>query len=145
MTKTKHVQCAGGIIINKKMQIAVVNQNKDSWSLPKGHIDPGETELETAKREIYEETGITKLHYMQPIGNYGRYRIGLDGNDDLSEHKTIHIFLFTSDQKKLTPIDPHNPEAKWVDHDKVEALLTHPEDKKFYVNSIPLWINIKLD
>jgi 8-oxo-dGTP diphosphatase len=133
MTKTKHVQCAGGIIINQKMQVAVVNQNKDSWSLPKGHIDPGETELETAKREIYEETGITKLHYIQPIGNYGRYRIGLDGSDDLSEHK------------KLIPIDPHNPEAKWVDYDKVEALLTHPEDKKFYVNSIPLWINIKLD
>jgi len=145
MTKTKYVQCAGGIIINKKMQVAIVNQNKDSWSLPKGHIDPGETELETAKREIYEETGIIKLQYVKPIGNYGRFRIGLDGNDDFSEHKTIHIFLFTSNQKILTPIDPHNPEAKWVDYNKVEKLLTHPEDKKFFANSIPLWINIELN
>ena len=50
--KTKHVECAGGIIINKNNEVAIVNQNHDSWSLPKGHIDPGESKLETAKREI---------------------------------------------------------------------------------------------
>ena len=58
---TKHVKCAGGIVINKNKEVAVVNQNHDSWSLPKGHIDPGESNLETAKREIYEETGIIDL------------------------------------------------------------------------------------
>jgi len=35
-------------------------QHKDRWDLPKGHVDPGETELETAYRELHEETGITK-------------------------------------------------------------------------------------
>ncbi len=28
------------------------------WDLPKGHVDPGETEMETALRELQEETGI---------------------------------------------------------------------------------------
>ena len=32
----------------------VVNQNHDSWSLPKGHIDEGEDKLTAAKREIFE-------------------------------------------------------------------------------------------
>ena len=37
----KIAQCAGGIVLNKNRKILVVNQNHDSWSLPKGHIDPG--------------------------------------------------------------------------------------------------------
>lgn len=33
-------------------------EHTDRWDLPKGHVDPGETELETALRELHEETGI---------------------------------------------------------------------------------------
>ena len=33
---------------------------------------------------------------------------------------------------KLVPNDPNNPEAKWIEYSKVENILTHPEDKKFY-------------
>ncbi len=42
MSNTKYVKCAGGIVINRKQEVAIVNQNHDSWSLPKGHMDPGE-------------------------------------------------------------------------------------------------------
>ena len=66
--KTKKVKCAGGIVINALNQVAIVNQNHNSWSLPKGHIDPDESKLETAKREIYEETGITDLRLIKYIG-----------------------------------------------------------------------------
>ena len=139
MEKTNYTHCAGGIIINDKKQVVVVNQNHDSWSLPKGHIDPGESNLEAAKREIYEETGIKDVKLIKPLGNYGRYRIGLDGKNDKSEYKTIYIFLFYSNQSILEPIDPINPEAIWVDSKKVTDILTHPEDKKFYLNSMGLW------
>ena len=44
---------AAGIVLNVDKKILIVNQNYDSWSLPKGHIDSGETALEAAKREIY--------------------------------------------------------------------------------------------
>ena len=133
---TKHAKCSGGIIINKNQEIAIVNQNHDSWSLPKGHIDPGESRLDAAKREIYEETGIIDLKLIRYLGEYSRYRIGLDGNDDKSELKTIYIFLFHSDQKELNPVDQNNPEAKWVHYTNVEKILTHPEDKKFYTDKI---------
>jgi len=141
MSKTKNVICAGGIIINDNKEVVIVNQNHDSWSLPKGHVDPGESVLEAAIREIYEETGIKGIKLIKPIGEYGRYRIGLDGKDDKSEFKKIYIFLFSSNQKKLKPIDPVNPEAKWIAYNKVEKLLTHPVDKKFFVDSIPLLIS----
>ena len=134
--RTKCVKCAGGIVINKNKEVAIVNQNHNSWSLPKGHIDPGESKLEAAKREIYEETGIIDLKLIKYIGEYNRYRIALDGGDDKSELKTIYIFLFHSNQKKLEPIDPSNPEAKWIKYNEIKNLLTHPKDIEFYMEEI---------
>lgn len=141
--KTKNTQkaeCAGGIIINQLNKIAIVNQNHDSWSLPKGHIDKGETAIDAAIREIYEETGIINPTLIKKVGVYERYRIGLDGNDDLSELKRIHIFLFKSTQKILKPIDKNNPEAKWIDIKEVENYLTHREDINFFKKNIKLLI-----
>ena len=83
--KIKKVICAGGIVINDKQEVAIVNQNHDSYSLPKGHVDQGESYLDAGKREIYEETGIEDLQYIKDMGSYSRYKIGLDGKDDVSE------------------------------------------------------------
>lgn len=138
--KTINTICAGGIVINDNNEVAVVNQNHDSYSLPKGHVDNNESYLEAAKREIYEETGIEDLIFIKEIGKYSRYRISLDGKDDLSELKTIYIYLFKSNQIKLTPKDPNNPFAIWVKPKKVNEYLTHPEDRKFFKNSMELWI-----
>ena len=138
--KTKETKCAGGIIYNDKNEVVIVNQNHDSWSLPKGHIDPGESPLEAALREIYEETGIKKPTYIRSLGKFKRYRIGLDGNDDLSELKTIAIYLFKSNQINLQPIDPNNPEAIWVNVEEAYKLLSHKEDKSFFKKSLSLWL-----
>ena len=123
---------AGGVVINSQGMVLVVNQNNTSWSLPKGHVDPGEEPLQAAIREIMEESGITDLQFLSTLGSYGRYKIGLNLNDDKSEWKVILFFLFKTQQNALNPQDPHNPEARWVSPDQVEALLTHPKDKAFY-------------
>ena len=138
--KSKETKCAGGIIYNDKNEVVIVNQNHDSWSLPKGHIDSGESSLEAALREIYEETGIKKPTYIRSLGKFKRYRIGLDGNDDLSELKTIAIYLFKSNQINLQPIDPNNPEAIWVNVEEAYKLLSHKEDKSFFKKSLSLWL-----
>ena len=138
--KSKETKCAGGIIYNDKNEVVIVNQNHDSWSLPKGHVDPGESSLEAAVREIYEETGIKKPTYIRSLGKFKRYRIGLDGNDDLSELKTIAIYLFKSNQINLQPIDPNNPEAIWVNVEEAYKLLSHKEDKSFFKKSLSLWL-----
>ena len=78
MIKQNKTYCAGGVVINPDFGIVVVNQNYDSWSLPKGHVDPGETILEAAKREIYEESGVKQLDYIRELGCYERFKIGLD-------------------------------------------------------------------
>lgn len=128
----KHTESAGGVVINPHGMVLVVNQRGNSWSLPKGHIDEGENALATAQREIYEESGVVDLQYIRPLGVYDRYRIGLHGGEDQTERKTLHIFLFLTTQMDLAPVDPHNPEARWVSRHEVADLLSHPRDQEFF-------------
>ena len=120
-------------MLNARREVLVVNQNHDSWSLPKGHIDPGETALEAARREIREESGITQLALIRELGTYERYKIKPGGGEDPSEAKTITFFLFETAQTALEPQDPDNPEARWVKKTQVAALLTHPKDREFFL------------
>ena len=129
MKKTKS---AGGVVLNKNGEVLIVNQHGNSWSLPKGHVEEGEEILEAAKRETYEESGIRNLTYIKNLGKYTRHRIGLYGKNDESELKEIHMFLFKTDEITLNPIDPHNPEARWVLPEDVCEFLTHEKDKQFF-------------
>ena len=128
----KHTESAGGVVLNPKGEVLVVNQRGTSWSLPKGHLDPGEDALAAARREIYEESGIRDLEFIREFGSYTRHKIGLGKEEDLSELKTIHMFLFRTGDTKLKPLDPKNPEARWVRKEEVERLLTHRKDKEFF-------------
>ena len=129
----KVTQSAGGVVLNPRGQVLVVNQNGNSWSLPKGHLDPGEGALAAAKREIHEESGVRELVYLGDLGTYERYKIGRDAAEDRSERKTITLFLFRTSQTALKPLDKENPEARWVDKEKVAGLLTHAQDKEFFL------------
>ena len=139
--ETKRTESAGGLVINKIRRVLVVNQRGTSWSLPKGHIVPGEEAMAAAIREISEESGIMRLSFIKSLGSYSRYKIGLgDIKEDKSELKVIHMFLFKTDEMKLAPTDANHPEARWVHMDDVEGLLTHPKDKLFFKtvrNKIP--------
>lgn len=137
-TAAKKTVSAGGLIVNivgdTRGKILVASQHGDSWSLPKGHIDPGEDALQTAYREIAEETGIQKadLTYRDALGSYERYRIGKNGEgEDLSSLREIRMFLFTTTATELRPTDPENPEARWVSAEEAVTMLTHTKDKEF--------------
>lgn len=132
-SKPKETKSAGGVVINRHGEILVVSQKGTSWSLPKGHIDEGENPITAARREIYEESGITDIELIKELGNYQRYKLDEHGGEDKSELKTIIMFLFRTDQDYLKPVDPENPEAKWVEKGKVTDLLTHPKDKEFFL------------
>jgi ADP-ribose pyrophosphatase YjhB (NUDIX family) len=134
----KQTVSAGGVIVNPRGEILLVNQRGNSWSLPKGHVDEGEDLLSAARREIREESGVEELHLVRTLGSYQRARIGKDGGgEDTGEQKTLHFFLFTTTQMALQPEDKDNPEARWVAREAAAAMLTHPSDRAFLEQLIP--------
>ena len=71
-------QTAGGIIYRKGsegLEILLIQDAKNRWTIPKGHIEEGEKADETAKREIQEETGLKEMNVHAWLGKVDfRYR-----------------------------------------------------------------------
>lgn len=69
---------AGGIVFRhgeKGVEILLIQDAKDRWTIPKGHIEEGETAQQTAKREIGEEAGLKDVDVLGWLGKiHFRYR-----------------------------------------------------------------------
>lgn len=129
---------AGGVVVGPGNKIVVVNQNGNSWSLPKGHIEAHEDEEQAAVREIYEESGIQDVKVIDILGEYERSRIAKDGvGEDENDIRHITIFLCITNQEELNPLDSENPEAIWLPIQEVADKLTHSRDKEFFISITP--------
>ena len=70
---------AGGIVYRRSKQgeveILLIQDSKGRWTIPKGHIEEGETARQTAEREIREETGLQEMKVQDWLGKINfRYR-----------------------------------------------------------------------
>lgn len=71
---------AGGIIFRRndktnEVEILLIQDAKNRWTIPKGHIEEGESAKETAEREIREETGLQEMRILNWLGKINfRYR-----------------------------------------------------------------------
>lgn len=71
---------SGGIIFRftkdqKDIEILLIQDSKGRWTIPKGHIEPGETAKITAAREIEEETGLKNTSIVTWLGKiHFKYR-----------------------------------------------------------------------
>lgn len=71
---------SGGMVFRRneksnEIEILLIQDAKDRWTIPKGHIEENESAKETAEREIMEETGLKELNVMNWLGKINfRYR-----------------------------------------------------------------------
>lgn len=105
---------AGGVIFRrnpkKEVEILLIQDAKNRWTIPKGHIEEGENSKDTAEREIREETGLQQLKVLNWLGKINfRYRRGSS-----LVLMTTEIFLVKGlgDTDKLKPEDWMNG-IKW--------------------------------
>ena len=124
---------AGGIVVCSD-DILLVCENGNFWGFPKGRIEPGETPLQAASREIIEETGCLKFELQQELGVYRRHPFTLQNQLDTSELKEITMFLFATDTKELGDPLEGKTEGCWVAKDAVLVRLTHPQDREFFAS-----------
>lgn len=123
----KEVHSAGGVVLNPSGEVAVVFTDTLSWQFPKGGVEVGENYLETAKREIEEETGIRDLSYVKQFPSYSRVS---RNNDNVLRH--IHYFFFKTDELVLVP-SAEVTDALWLSLDAALEKLTYPEDREFFL------------
>lgn len=113
--------------------IALVRNRKETlWFFPKGHVEPGETDEDAARREIHEETGLTDLELIDDLGSYVRPRI-LPDDTYGTELKGIHMFLFAAvPHAELAP-SHEIEESTWISFPRVSESLQDPKDRAWFV------------
>ena len=94
-------------------------------ALPKGHVDPGETPIEAATREVREETGIVG----EPVCELGesRYWYRRDGH---TIGKTVQFFLFDHVEGDTADHDDEVEEVRWLSLNEAEAALSHDAERE---------------
>lgn len=95
------------------------------WSMPKGHVEPGEGQAATAEREIWEETGIRGT----VIGELGviDYWFVSDG---VRIHKTVHHHLLRYADGDLNDEDPEVTEVAWIPAAELIEHLAYADERK---------------
>ncbi|MGA8363627.1 MAG: NUDIX domain-containing protein [Solirubrobacteraceae bacterium] len=106
---------AGGVVVRNQQVVVIVPTRRAGdgsrvLALPKGHVDPGESALQAATREVREETGILA----EPVRELGesRYWYRRDGR---SVGKTVTFYLFTYVSGDTADHDDEVLEARWID------------------------------
>ena len=130
---------AGGLVIDfsgtKGLLIGRLDQ-KDAtrekllWSLPKGHIEAGETPEIAAIREVAEETGI-QSEISRELGVIDFWFMA--GGKRI--HKTVHHYLFKEVGGKLAPQVTEVDEVRWFPLEQIVELLAYPDEKKLIARS----------
>jgi 8-oxo-dGTP pyrophosphatase MutT (NUDIX family) len=125
-------QKAGGIIINDSGKVLVITNNLGRHTFPKGSVEQGENFLETAQREIREETGLTEFIVHEELGILTRPGYSDTNTSEPSVIKNIHFFYCTTSQEQLRPGEPEVTDAKWASPDELAYLLSWPEEVTFF-------------
>ena len=94
------------------------------WSLPKGHVEAGETPEDAAIREVEEETGI-RGHVVAKLGVIDFWFVA--GGQRV--HKTVHHFLLRAIGGALSDADIEVTEVAWVPLDELSGRLAYADER----------------
>lgn len=95
------------------------------WSLPKGHVEQGESREQAAVREVAEETGITG-HVLAELGSIDFWFVV----SDRRIHKTVHHFLLQADGGELSDADAEVAEVAWFDLNDLSGRLAYADERR---------------
>ena len=118
---------AGVILFNKteEIQFLVLKYPSGHWDFVKGNIEEGEEEEETAKRELFEETGINNMNIKKGFNQKVEYNYYKKNNKVL---KIVSYYLAETEQKEVKLSFEHL-DYKWENYDDLMKLITFDNSK----------------
>lgn len=133
--RTVRETSAGGLVVDgldgpPAMRCAALIGRTDRrgrllWSLPKGHIEQGETAEQTAMREVAEETGIRGT-VLASLGSIDYWFV----TEGRRVHKTVHHYLLRFLGGELSDEDVEVTEVAWVPLSELPSRLAYADERK---------------
>lgn len=130
-----HETSAGGLVVDgldgpREDQVAALIGRVDRrgrmlWSLPKGHIEVGETAEQTAIREVAEETGV-QGDVLAALGSIDYWFV----TDGRRVHKTVHHYLMRFSSGELSDDDVEVTEVAWVPIRELPSRLAYADERR---------------
>lgn len=137
LIKKGQIRAAGGIVWRDGPEsgepefLLLLHRHGRYWSFPKGRKNKGETDLETARREIREETGIDDFTLLEKggsfISNSVRYFVKRGG---ALIPKEVRYFLVKFSKRVEVNLSREHIAYKWLNFHDAIANLSHTNSKE---------------
>lgn len=124
----KYEKSCGAIVVDDG-KVLLVKHNAGYWDFPKGHVEEGETEIETAIREVKEETNIDIK-----IEKENKYISEYSPKENVM--KTVIYFIGEKVGGEDKPQIEEVSDVEWVDVNKAVERITHQRSKEIMMQVI---------
>lgn len=122
----------------------LVQQNAGHWAFPKGHAERGESDIEAARRELWEETGIKEVEVVPQIFFTERYVFSFLGKflpfpkfrftrfmkGGIRVFKSVVYFIGFVKNNTVQISQEEIRDYKWLNYEKALRLLTFPAGRR---------------
>ncbi len=103
----------------------LILHNKGHWGFPKGHADPGETELQTAQRELWEETGLSQYRVIETACFTERYQFITPKGFEVDKQVVYFLAWIESDpEPQITIQVAELADYRWCTYEEGLELIT---------------------
>lgn len=117
----KHEKSCGAVVINDG-KVLLIQHIMRHWDIPKGHMEQGETQEQTAIRELKEETNIDiKIEYEN------KYEIEYSPEKNIT--KKVVYFIATNLNNELKAQPEEVKQVKWIEFEEAIEILTFDNAK----------------
>lgn len=129
----KQEKSCGAVVFSKTggttKYLLIQHVNGGHWSFPKGHVEDGESESQTALREIQEETGLT-VELDTGFCWVNAY------SPSEGVHKDVVYFVAQADDLNYKTQKEEILGAGWYSFDEAQKLITYPNDVSLFKEAV---------
>ena len=122
----KQEKSCGCIVINNKKEVLLIHHNAGHWDFPKGHVEEGETEVQTAIREVKEETNIDV-----EVNEKYRYTTQYSPQEDVIKEVVYFLAKNISNDKEAQLEEVS--EVKWFEMSEAIDIITYNTSKDILI------------